>query len=146
MGVEDAFWLGRVFSHLRMKCQISQFLVAIEEERQARLERVVDKEHFDIEFMLWGGEMAQMRDDSFRAKRDAGIDALAAADDMESSPEWDDIKNNFCYDASEKADEWWHNWGRAKFVHDGYKDDRFTFTNITAMAHTETVKRSARAS
>ena len=52
-----------------------------------------------------------MRDNSMRAKRDAGIGILQGSNEHEESPEWVEIKEMFGYDAEDEADNWWVEWG-----------------------------------
>lgn len=112
MTVEDAAVLAKLFSHLRSPDQISVFLWAFQDLRQPRCASVLQKEFGDIRFMsLPPGEFQQMRDDTMRAKRDAGLGALEATDDLGESPEWEQIKEVFAYDAEDEADNWWHKWG-----------------------------------
>jgi len=57
------------------------------------------------------GDHQEMRDNSMRAKRDAGIGILQASDEHEESPEWVEIKEIFGYDAEDEANNWWVEWG-----------------------------------
>lgn len=123
MAVEDGAVLAKLFSHLRTKDQISNFLYAFENLRQPRCTAIRAKEAGDIAFMYAkeGTEFQKMRDDSMRAKRDAGLNALESTEESEETPEWTEIKDIFGYDAEDEADNWWMEWGmlreRALGVH-----------------------------
>ncbi|TFK61683.1 FAD/NAD(P)-binding domain-containing protein [Pluteus cervinus] len=128
MGVEDGAVLAKLFSHLRTDDQIGSFLWAFQDLRQPRCAAVSKKETGDIHFMTFPpGEMQQYRDNAMRAKRDAGIDALASTNEHEESPEWEEIKEMFAYDAEDEADNWWVEWGllreRARGVDTGFHMD-----------------------
>jgi salicylate hydroxylase len=112
MSIEDGAVLAKLFSHLRNEDQISSFLYAFQDLRQERCEQAITKEFEDINYMaLPPGEFQQHRDQSMRSKRDAGLSALDAMDDLESNPQWDQIKEIFGYDAEDEADNWWNEWG-----------------------------------
>ncbi|KAF8071524.1 hypothetical protein FPV67DRAFT_878307 [Lyophyllum atratum] len=115
MAVEDGAVLAKLFSHLRADDQISNFLYAYEDLRQKRCAFVQRKEHGDIAFMsVLPGEMQRGRDDHFRAKRDAGLNVLDAAEGSDATQEWSEIKDIFGYDAEDEADNWWQEWGVLK--------------------------------
>jgi salicylate hydroxylase len=57
------------------------------------------------------GDHQEMRDNSMRAKRDAGLGILQGSDEYEESPEWVEIKEIFGYDAEDEANNWWIEWG-----------------------------------
>ncbi|KAG6836368.1 hypothetical protein H0H93_008729 [Arthromyces matolae] len=112
MTIEDAAVLGKLFSHLRHRDQITNFLWAFQDLRQPRCDSVMTKEAGIVMYMTMPpGQAQQQRDDTMRAKRDAGIGILEASDDIEESPEWVEIKEVFGYDAEDDADNWWVQWG-----------------------------------
>ncbi|KAF5379818.1 hypothetical protein D9615_005791 [Tricholomella constricta] len=110
--VEDAAVLAKLFSHLRTEDQIGSFLWAFQDLRQPRCNAVMAKEAGIMYYMTMPpGEQQQLRDETMRAKRDAGIGILQASDEAEESPEWAEIKEVFGYDAEDEADNWWVEWG-----------------------------------
>lgn len=113
MAVEDGAVLAKLFSHLRTKDQIGSFLWAFSDLRQPRCAAVYKKEEGDIHFMTVppGSDIQKYRDAAMRAKRDAGIDALASTNEHEETREWEEIKVVFGYDAEDEADNWWVEWG-----------------------------------
>lgn len=132
MTVEDGAVLAKLFSHLRTKDQISHFLYAFQDLRQPRCSMVLKKEFGDIHFMtLPPGEMQQYRDEMMRAKRDAGLDVLDAADGMEETPQWVEIKEVFGYDAEDEADNWWIEWGLLREMAKGLDLPCGLFDNVT---------------
>ncbi|KAG6839518.1 hypothetical protein C0991_001916 [Blastosporella zonata] len=112
MTIEDAAVLARLFSHLQKEDQISSFLWAFQDLRQPRCDSVLAKEAGILFYMTMPqGEAQQQRDDTMRAKRDAGVGILDASDEVDESPEWIEIKEVFGYDAEDDADNWWVQWG-----------------------------------
>lgn len=112
MGVEDGAVLAKLFSHLRTEDQIGSFLWAFQDIRQPRCDSISVQEQGILFFMtLSPGEHQEQRDNSMRAKRDAGIGVLQASSELEESPEWAEIKEIFGYDAEDEADNWWVAWG-----------------------------------
>lgn len=112
MAIEDAAVLARLFSRLSNEDQISTFLYAFQELRQKRCEAAIRKEFGDIHYMtLPPGEPQEFRDQSMRAKRDAGLSAFDAAGELELNPLWEEIKEMFGYNAEDEADGWWYDWG-----------------------------------
>lgn len=105
--------LAKLFSHLRTRDQIPNFLYAFQDVRQPRCTAIVKKEKTDIEFMTYpnGSPEKQGRDDAMRAKRDMGIYALDSGEGIEETPEWTEIKDIFAYDCEDEADNWWVEWG-----------------------------------
>ncbi|KAJ7730764.1 hypothetical protein B0H16DRAFT_1427796 [Mycena metata] len=115
MGLEDGAVLAKLFSHLSTESQISDFLYAFQDLRQPRCQTVLASETGIIQYM----SMPNCPD---QEKRDQGMMALAAtgtnlfdvADGGEESPEWEEIKTVFGYDAEDEADNWWVSWGLLK--------------------------------
>lgn len=114
MCAEDGAMLGRLFSHLRSSDQIPFFLEAFQDLRHSRCSFVMHREKDLLSFFtLPPGEEQIMRDESMRAKRDAGLSVLSAADalNIEENEWWLEIKHMFSYDAEDDADNWWVQWG-----------------------------------
>lgn len=112
MAVEDGAVLAKLFSHLRSADQIESFLWAFQDLRQPRINLVYGREVGIIQYMTMPPcEFQAGRDQEMRAKRDAGINVLDALGDMEETPQWQEIKEIFGYDAEDEADNWWVEWG-----------------------------------
>jgi salicylate hydroxylase len=112
MTVEDGAVLAKLFSHLRTRDQIPNFLYAFQDLRQPRCAAVYKKELGDVGFMtLPPCDFKDMRDNALRTKRDAGISVLNAGEGEEETQEWTEIKDIFGYDAEDEADNWWIEWG-----------------------------------
>ncbi len=110
MCAEDGAMLGRLFSHLSSSDQIPVFLEAFQDLRHSRCSSVMDREKALLSyFTLPPGEAQIMRDESMRAKRDAGLSVLSAADalNIEENEWWLEIKHMLSYDAEDDADNWW---------------------------------------
>ncbi|KAJ7146797.1 hypothetical protein C8R44DRAFT_691229 [Mycena epipterygia] len=115
MAVEDGAVLARLFTHLRSRDQINQFLWAFQEIRQPRCAAATESETNIMYFTCMPtGEDQQARDDGLRAKTAAGIEAFKAAGDQEETPEWEEAKEVYGYDAEDEADNWWVGWGSLK--------------------------------
>ncbi|KAF9007391.1 hypothetical protein BDQ17DRAFT_1323993 [Cyathus striatus] len=112
MTIEDGAVLAKLFSHLHSEDQISSFLFAYQDLRQPRCNRVARKELADIQYMMLPpSELQEMRNSMMKAKHAAGLNVLAATEDMEESSEWAEIMDVFAYDAEDEADNWWVEWG-----------------------------------
>ncbi|KAG7448109.1 FAD/NAD(P)-binding domain-containing protein [Guyanagaster necrorhizus] len=114
MCAEDGATLGRLFSHLHSSDQIPIFLEAFQDLRHSRCSFVMQREKELLSFLtLPPGEEQIMRDETMRAKRDAGLSVLSAADALntEEAEWWLEIKHMFSYDAEDDADNWWVQWG-----------------------------------
>ncbi|KAL0945526.1 hypothetical protein HGRIS_001008 [Hohenbuehelia grisea] len=132
MTIEDGAVLAKLFSHLRSEDQISSFLYAFEELRQPRCTAVITKEVGIIHYMTMPPcEMQEFRDQSMRAKRDAGLNALQSTDDMAETQEWAEIKEVFGYDAEDEADNWWVEWGRLRLRAKGEDVTNFLDVKMT---------------
>lgn len=116
MAVEDGAVLARLFSHLHTRAQIGQFLWAFQEIRQPRCAAATQSETNIMYYICMpAGEDQEARDNALRAKTAAGIEAFKAADDQEETPEWQEAKEVYGYDAEDEADNWWVGWGSLKF-------------------------------
>ncbi|KAJ6543615.1 hypothetical protein DFH09DRAFT_1282435 [Mycena vulgaris] len=115
MDVEDGAVLAKLFSHLRTRDQISEFLYAFQDLRQPRCETVLASETGIIKYMTMPNCSAQeMRDQAMMAKTAKGANLFDVSDGQEESPEWAEIKDVFGYDAEDEADNWWVSWGLLK--------------------------------
>ncbi|KAJ7124295.1 FAD/NAD-P-binding domain-containing protein, partial [Mycena epipterygia] len=116
MAVEDGAVLARLFSHLHTRAQIGQFLWAFQEIRQPRCAAATQSEVNIMYYICMpDGEDQEARDNGLRAKTSAGIEAFKAANDQEETPEWQEAKEVYGYDAEDEADNWWVGWGSLKF-------------------------------
>ncbi|KAJ7149865.1 hypothetical protein C8R43DRAFT_1236415 [Mycena crocata] len=115
MGIEDGAVLARLFSHLRTRDQISQFLWAFQEIRQPRCAAATESETNIMHYSCMPrGEAQEARDQGFRAKIAAGVEVLQAGADQEELPVWREVKEIFGYDAEDAADDWYVGWGSLK--------------------------------
>ncbi|KAL6307441.1 FAD/NAD(P)-binding domain-containing protein [Sparassis latifolia] len=113
MAVEDAAVLGKLFSHLSSEDQIPDFLSAFQDLRQPRVKQIFLNELASVFFsMLEDGDPQQVqRDEAMRAKHKSGVSVL---DNLDDSPEWDELRTTFNYDCEDEADDWWLKWGRLR--------------------------------
>ncbi|KAJ6492567.1 hypothetical protein C8R47DRAFT_1319379 [Mycena vitilis] len=115
MGVEDGAVLAKLFSHLNTHSQISDFLNAFQELRQPRCETVLASETGIIKYMSMPNCPEQvLRDQTMMAKTEANSNLFDVSDGADESPEWEEIKTVFGYDAEDEADNWWVSWGLLK--------------------------------
>ncbi|KAJ7503290.1 hypothetical protein B0H11DRAFT_578822 [Mycena galericulata] len=115
MDVEDGAVLAKLFSHLHTHDQISEFLYAFQDLRQPRAESVLAAETGIIHFMSMPYCAKQKkRDEEMMARAATGADVFDVSVGGMVSPEWDDIKEVFGYDAEDEADNWWVTWGLLK--------------------------------
>ncbi|KAJ7629716.1 hypothetical protein DFH06DRAFT_1304022 [Mycena polygramma] len=115
MGVEDGAVLAKLFSHLNTHSQINDFLYAFQELRQPRCETVLASETGIIQYMSMPNCPDQvLRDQAMMARTDANSDLFDVSDGADESPEWEEIKTVFGYDAEDEADNWWVSWGLLK--------------------------------
>ncbi|KAF8155324.1 hypothetical protein K438DRAFT_1687424 [Mycena galopus ATCC 62051] len=116
MSVEDGAVLARLFTHLVRRDQITQFLWAFQDIRQARCADATKSEtHMMYYESMPKGEEQEARDAGLRAKLAAGVPVFQAGVDQEESPEWREVKEVFGYDAEDEADNWWQGWGSLQF-------------------------------
>ncbi|KAF8186096.1 hypothetical protein K438DRAFT_1765430 [Mycena galopus ATCC 62051] len=123
--LEDATFIGKIFSHAQILDLVPEFLRAFQEHRQVqpstrpfsdlsvsrepRLTRIRQMEHEYIYYItLPDGDIQAMRDASIRANYAAGKNALEG--DLQQMQE--DLRMMFGYEAADDADEWWITWGR----------------------------------
>ncbi|KAJ7914777.1 hypothetical protein B0H13DRAFT_2270657 [Mycena leptocephala] len=127
VALEDAAFIGKIFSHTRNRDRVPEFFYAFQEHRhvqfrntslpflnagfvrEARCSRIrgIDMEYVQA-MTLPEGEMQAQRDAGIRANYAAGRNGLEG--NFEHM--LDDYRTVFGYDAMDDADEWWINWGR----------------------------------
>ncbi|KAJ7826179.1 hypothetical protein B0H14DRAFT_2595955 [Mycena olivaceomarginata] len=107
MSVEDGTVLGRLFSHLRSRDQVNQFLWAFQDIRQPRCAAATESEMHNMHFQCMpNGADQETRDAGLRAKLAAGVQVLQAGGDQEETPEWREVKESFGYNAEDETDDW----------------------------------------
>ncbi|KAJ7810000.1 hypothetical protein B0H14DRAFT_2524449 [Mycena olivaceomarginata] len=113
IALEDAAFIGKIFSHTNDPDRISEFLYAFQEHREARCSRIreIDMEYIQATTMP-AGEKHDQRDAGMRANHAAGKNAMEG----NFSQMLEEFKMVFGYDAMDDADEWWINWGRFRDV------------------------------
>ncbi|KAJ7765864.1 hypothetical protein DFH07DRAFT_810066 [Mycena maculata] len=120
MAVEDGAVLARLFSRLDSRDQIGQFLWAFQDIRQPRCAAATESETNIMYYTCMpAGEEQEARDQGMRAKLAAGVEVLQAGADQEETPEWQEVKEVFGYDAEDEADDWWVKWGSLRYKSTG---------------------------
>ncbi|KAJ7657262.1 hypothetical protein DFH06DRAFT_1197815 [Mycena polygramma] len=101
IAVEDGFALGRIFTYLTTRSQISYLLSGYQEVRQGRTMATESSE-------LRGFKVVTLPPGPARDARNASL-AMATADmsDEESAAVWEEYLIQFNYDAKDAVDEWW---------------------------------------
>ena len=111
MAIEDSAVLAKLFGHLLSADQVSSFLYAFPELRQARTKSTRVNEMGNIYFMAMPDDAgAIQRDQHFKARRDKSLSPLED-ESGDASGVWESIKETWCYDAEDEADDWWVGWG-----------------------------------
>lgn len=111
MAIEDSAVLAKLFGHLLSADQVSSFLYAFPELRQARTKSTRVNEMGNIYFMAMPDDAgAVQRDGHFKARRDKNLSPLED-ESGDASAVWESIKETWCYDAEDEADDWWVGWG-----------------------------------
>jgi salicylate hydroxylase len=111
MAIEDSAVLAKLFCHLISADQVPSFLYAFPELRQGRTKSTRVQEMGNIYFMALPNEAgAVQRDQHFRARRDKNLSPLED-ESGDASSVWEMIKETWCYDAEDEADDWWVGWG-----------------------------------
>lgn len=123
MAIEDAAVLGKLYHHLTIPEQTSDFLYAFQDLRKERCADVFEGERSMLTFisMEYGPEQ-EARDNGMRAKYRAGKNVLEGDDTGGGEGEqWVTIRTIFGYDCEDVADNWWVQWGllRARADSDG---------------------------
>lgn len=111
MAIEDSAVLAKLFGHLLSADQVSSFLYAFPELRQARTKVARLNEMGNLYFCAMSDDAgAVQRDGHFKSRRDKNLSPL---DDEsgDASAVWETIKETWCYDAEDEADDWWVGWG-----------------------------------
>jgi len=111
MAIEDSAVLAKLFGHLLSPDQVSSFLYAFPELRQARTKSTRVNEMGNIYFMAMPNDAgAIQRDGHFKTRRDKNLSPLED-ESGDASAVWESIKETWCYDAEDEADDWWVGWG-----------------------------------
>ncbi|KZT69787.1 FAD/NAD(P)-binding domain-containing protein [Daedalea quercina L-15889] len=123
MAIEDAAVLGKLYYHLTIPEQASDFLYAFQDLRRQRCADALAGEVSMVSLitMEYGPEQ-EARDNGMRAKYRAGRNVLEGDDTSGAEGEqWVTIRTIFGYDCEDEADNWWVQWGllRARADSDG---------------------------
>lgn len=111
MAIEDSAVLAKLFGHLISADQVTSFLYAFPELRQGRTKSTRVNEMGNIYFMAMPDDAgAIQRDQHFKARRDRNLSPLED-ESGDASGVWESIKETWCYDAEDEADDWWVGWG-----------------------------------
>ena len=143
MAIEDAAVLGKLYHHLTIPEQASDFLYAFQDIREARCTTIQQVELGNIWFMTLADSPEQRaRDDAMRAKSYEGKNVLSGDAGEEDDPQWREVAETFAYDCEDEADNWWHQWGllreRAKGAEGSQaKDVTFKWSDIGMVTVTE---------
>ncbi|EJD07850.1 FAD/NAD-binding domain-containing protein [Fomitiporia mediterranea MF3/22] len=109
LAVEDAAVFGALFSRLRSREQIRNFLVAYEDLRKERCWDIQQSESANsASVMLPDGPAQEERD---RSMREAAKLGSGGWDESTFRHLWENIRILFAYDPEEDAEEWWQRWG-----------------------------------
>ncbi|KAI0780336.1 FAD/NAD(P)-binding domain-containing protein [Fomes fomentarius] len=110
MAVGDAAALGRLFSHLHRREQISSFLSALQEIRADRVEQVMRSAKSNIFAISLPPGIAEARNQELRERAEKGIRTLGKGYDT-SEEMIQAVEDIFAYDPEDEADNWWVRWG-----------------------------------
>ncbi|KAH9928180.1 FAD/NAD-P-binding domain-containing protein [Fomitopsis serialis] len=123
MAIEDAAVLGKLYHHLTIPEQASEFLYAFHDLRRQRCQDVLEGEVSMVSLItMEHGPEQEKRDNGMRAKYRAGKNVLEGDDTGGGEGEqWVTIRTIFGYDCEDEADNWWFQWGllRARANSDG---------------------------
>ena len=134
MSTGDSAVLGRLFSHLHARPQISKFLNAMQEIREQRVRRVIRAAAGNIFAVNLPPGLAASRDRELRARAKQGVKSLhtlhmITTGGAGSSKEMVEVRvllafgyvcltvllkaieGIFGYDPEDEADNWWVEWG-----------------------------------
>lgn len=136
--LEEASFLGALFSHLLDASQIPSFLQAYEDIRQPRAERIHKLEDDNITILsLPPGPARTARNDTWKEQkktmiaRNIGQQGKGVSEGSEYSEEeerelrrqWQELFEVWGYDGRDAAEGWWVEWGllreRSLSVNDG---------------------------
>jgi len=113
MAIEDAETLGRLFSRLSSRNQISRLLNAYQEIRHPRTSATQDSEYQALmEISIPLGPIQEGRDTALKASLSMGFEDFenAGSDNMLMQI-WEQYLVLFSYNAAEEVDNWWSMWG-----------------------------------
>ncbi|EIM88749.1 FAD/NAD-P-binding domain-containing protein [Stereum hirsutum FP-91666 SS1] len=109
--LEEASFLGALFSHITKRSQISSFLYAFEDVRQPRARRLHELEDDNHTILqLPPGPARDARNHTWAEEKKAN-DNSSEAEDMELRRQWQGFFENWGYDGRDAAESWWHEWG-----------------------------------
>lgn len=128
--LEEASFLGALFSHLTRRNQISSFLYAFEDIRQPRALRLHELEADNLTILqLPPGPARDARNHTWAEEKKANVnknvgqvrggssggsgedDHNSEAEEMELRRQWQGFFENWGYDGRDAAEGWWHEWG-----------------------------------
>lgn len=137
--LEEASFLGTLFSHLRYRTQIASFLYAFEDFRRPRTHTLHEVELANISILsLPPGPDRKARDDTWREQKKAFVnreigkgsgstsgdggsvgsggehdfgDTSSEAENQEMLRQWQELFEIWGYDARDAAESWWVEWG-----------------------------------
>ncbi|KAJ6483245.1 hypothetical protein C8R45DRAFT_1215119 [Mycena sanguinolenta] len=113
VALEDAAFVGKIFSHTKNPVRVPEFFRAFQEHREPRVSYILGvQDHYSFLLLMPDGETQVHRDAALRARHAVGQNVFD--DDLEDMMEADRIM--FSYDSADDADEWWINWGRYRAV------------------------------
>ncbi|KAF7371324.1 FAD-binding-3 domain-containing protein [Mycena sanguinolenta] len=107
--LEDAAFIGKIFSHTKNPTRVPDFFRAFQEHREPRVSHIrqVEEEYLN-NILMPDGEVKVKRDAAMRARHAVGQNVMDG--DLEHMME--DVRIMFGYDSGDDADEWWMTWGR----------------------------------
>ncbi|KAJ7687859.1 hypothetical protein B0H17DRAFT_1069457 [Mycena rosella] len=106
--LEDAAFLGKIFSHTRNPERVPEFLYAFEEHRRDRCAQIREQDVAYMHVITVGDEQLEA---SMRANQAAGRN-LMEGEESHLQQMLEDMRMVFGYDPADDADEWWMSWGR----------------------------------
>ncbi|EIM82669.1 FAD/NAD-P-binding domain-containing protein [Stereum hirsutum FP-91666 SS1] len=126
--LEEASFLGTLFSHLRHPSQISLFLHAYEQIRKPRASRLLELELDNLTILqLPPGPERKARDHTWAEQKKADIernvgyvrstssaseeDMISEEQNMELRRQWQAFYENWGCDGRDAAESWWIEWG-----------------------------------
>ena len=107
----DAAVLGRLFTHIHRKEQISSFLSAVQEIRQSRVENVIKASTTNVFAVSLPPGLAETHDRQIRERAKNGASTLGRKRQQSSEEMMQVVVEIFGYDPEDEADDWWVEWG-----------------------------------